>query len=248
VSDVPFEVTEIAREVVYGIRAGLTAMLEPETGLFARPGPAPDTIQRDLSSLLSSVFDRRGYQVDEFRNSVQSDISPSLASMLWQLTFLARRDLRCPVAQFGNVSVPYALTQQTKNSADIKDLVYDENSREISPLPIADVAPSEAADLMAKPLAETLALRMLTLGASRTAGNVEVSNKAHGCAILHSPHHLLAKNAFGGPSTPVFGYLSPGAYRFGIDNGGTPIWYSAREVIPPTLGAKPPHPVYLPLP
>jgi hypothetical protein len=75
-----------------------------------------------------------------------------------------------------------------------------------------------------------------------TAPNITVSNNASGWQIVSSPYYMSRTNGFGGPSTPVVGFLAPGLYRFGIMQAGPAQWHPPSWSIPANSTA------YIPLP
>lgn len=79
-------------------------------------------------------------------------------------------------------------------------------------------------------------------GSMYSVPNVTVSNTAGGWQIVSSPYYLSKTNGFGGPSTPVQGFLAPGLYRFGIMQAGPAQWHPPSWSIPAN-----PNP-YIPLP
>ncbi|WP_233847939.1 hypothetical protein [Paraburkholderia sp. HD33-4] len=57
--------------------------------------------------------------------------------------------------------------------------------------------------------------------------NVEVSNYDHGWLVFRRQQLDMERRGFGGPTYPVPGYLNPGDYFFGIENGRVTWWDTA---------------------
>jgi hypothetical protein len=102
-------------------------------------------------------------------------------------------------------------------------------------------------ELIALPLAQFVAFRILGTKAGSSMSNVEVSTITSGWQVFYTYPHVLFQNGFGGPTTPVLGYVPPGNWRFGITKSGRTKLDSTIWPIPPSLHAPTPHKVYLPL-
>jgi len=180
-----------------------------------------------------------------------SDIALSLADMHRQVDFLRNASAYCPVVRLAEAWIPFSLLHDEENPlTDLASHLVRRGEGIIEPLPFSFVRPQRVAGLMVEPLASFMSFRWIRtiFGTSSGAGNVEVSNNASGWTILYSPPHLMAHNGFGGPSTPVFGYLPPGNYHFAIKNSSSIQWDQTSWPIPPTLNAQPPHSIHVPLP
>jgi len=177
-----------------------------------------------------------------------ADVAGPLGELHWQIAALRRASLDCPVVRPGESWIPLALGSRDPWTTPSPSAAFVRRPNGvIEPLGFSVAPLDRVAHLMAPHLASFLALRTL-FGGSPVTGNVEVSNKAGGWNILHSPPHLMNHNAFGGPSSPVTNYLAPGNYHFAISSATQTIWDSATWSIPPTVHATPPHKVHVPLP
>jgi hypothetical protein len=151
---------------------------------------------------------------------------------------------RCPIVRMEGDWIPI-LTFELGSDAwegtnpfiDVKFVGAQEGERhrDAKRFDVSDALASEIPTLMERPLAHFLGARLLQ-SSSRTnsvaAPNVEVQNTQHGWEVIYSPAYLSRQNAFGGPSTPVTGYVSPGTYRFGIAKPGEVIWDQTHWNIP----------------
>lgn len=194
-------------------------------------------IEELLSSLMRNVAREGGSNI--------SDIATGLADISIQLFYLSRVGAACPVVQPSEDWIPLLLRQEA-GQTDRFSAIMVHHSGVTMPLPFALAPPDRATQLMVQPLSRFVAVRWLWGGS--TSGNVEVHNTASGWDILYSPPHVMVRNGFGGPSTPVTGNLSPGNYHFAITNSTTTTWDSTIWPIPPTLSAPTPYHVHIPLP
>lgn len=235
-SDDSGKVSRLAQRMISDLSSLLHNLVEEASFSEERQLLASRVAQR-LSSLMRDV--------GESSDASFLDIAVDLMDMALQLKALSRLGADCPVVQPSESWIPLLL-RRGRGEGKRPSSIAVHRSGETMPLPFALASPEHATQLMVPQLSRFLAFRWLS-GRS-TAGNVEVHNKAAGWDILYRPPHLMVRNGFGGPSTPVSSHLDPGNYHFAITNGTATIWDSTIWPIPPHPSAPIPHKVHVPLP
>jgi hypothetical protein len=199
----------------------------------------PPTIYQNLATAENSIISRL---LNIF--SVVQDIETDLRALSQQTFDLTRRNLPAVLVEFEGEPIPvlFSVADRSRFTGALNSANLNLNQPNVF-YSLAD--PLQAMRDVAAPLTKFLASRSTQSVPTTTTPmtpNVTVSNTAHGWQIVYSPYYVQSENGFGGPSTPVNGYLSPGRYRFGI-KGSTPAqWDGTSWRIPAQNN------VYVPLP
>jgi hypothetical protein len=169
-----------------------------------------------------------------------ADIEYDLKAITHQMYNLRYYSLGAPMADFEGDPVPILMNvvQRAHFNGTLASLGYGQ-------VPGYSIADTDfAIRSLGAPLAKFMASRsaQLPTAASGATPNVTVSNTANGWQIVYTPYYVTSENGFGGPSTPVSGYLNPGRYRFGIKQSSPAQWDTSSWSIPSQ-----PNP-YIPLP
>jgi hypothetical protein len=167
------------------------------------------------------------------------DVESILGFLSRQTLDLIRNYLPAPVTECENESIPVLFTVAERGRFDgtLTSVGYQTSAG------YSLIDPQQAMRGVAKPLGRFMAFRSTQSSATATTSNVTVSNTANGWTIVYTPIYVSSENGFGGPSTPVLGYLSPGRYRFGIKQTSPAQWDTSTSWAIPAQNS-----AYVPLP
>jgi hypothetical protein len=207
-----------------------------------------------------------------YRNPIfLDDVLPLLGRFAAQLALLDRLELLCPAVSFGPDIVPASLhvPNEQIDRDEIEVLVLLQSARpprssfirrlfqipellnEPIPLVIKSLQLDDVAKFMTEPLSRFLGFRLFWSNKSPTpppslapprTPNAEVATNENGWLVVYSPTFIHEKNGFGGPTTPVRGYLPTGTQRLGISRPNKIIWDDSSWDV--TLNNR----IYLPIP
>ena len=213
----------------------MSANLSPaETAFVQQFGSYIGDVAEDLANLTSRIASissgaenhviSRLDGIAGFARDVESD----LRDLTQQMFDFTRRQLPAPVVKFENETVPVLQSSRERIlfNGHLSSVGYDPSAGyALSP-------PADALRSIGAPLTRFLATRATQSLAASVKSNVTVSNTAHGWTIVYTPVYVASENGFGGPSTPVSGYLNPGKYRFGIKQTAAARWDTTPWSIP----------------
>ena len=159
------------------------------------------------------------------------DIEFDLHELMHQMFDLRHHGLPALTVDFEGEPVPviFNTAERSRYNGTLSSFVH-------APGPTYSIVDTDQAiRSIGAPLTKFLASRATQSAGSPvqpTVPNVTVSNKANGWQIVFSPYYVSSENGFGGPSTPVSGFLNPGRYRFGIKQSPPPQWDTNSWNIP----------------
>lgn len=221
-----------------------------ELSFINQHGPIIDSVAVDLSALYQQMSNLSYVSLITLQDNIISRIRPlasytrdveyTLRALSHQTLDLIHHRLPALVIDFQGEEIPVLFTMLERAN-------FDGSPVSLNYTPSAgyrQVDPQQGMRAVGEPLAKFLASRSTQAvpAASTNTPNVTVSNTQNGWQIVYSPYYVSTENGFGGPSTPVDGYLSPGAYRFGIKKTAPAQWDSTSWSIPSQPN------VYIPLP
>jgi hypothetical protein len=224
-----------------------------ELSFINQHGRTIDSVATDLANLYQQIQNTY-YNLLSAEDSIISRLRPLVnytRDVEYFLRALSHQTLdfeyyRLPglITVIGGDSVPVLLTpiERTQYDGTLASLNYQPNEYRL-------VDAQDAVRALSSPLAKFLAFRstqtvMMSSAPNVVVPNVEVSNNASGWLIVYCPTFMKTELGFGGPSSPVSGYLPPATYVFGIKKTGPAQW---EQVKTPWRIPQQPKP-YLPLP
>lgn len=235
----------------WGVQMQSFSLSPAELSFVSQYGQMIDDIISDLTDLHRQISITIYNNLRRSEDNIISRISPlanftqdieyDLRSIMHQMYDLRYSGLPAPIINFEGEPVPVLLTviERSKFDGTLASLGYLTSAG----YAIADT--DQAIRILSGPLTKFLAVRAMqttNTAASAQTPNVTVTNNADGWQIVYSPYYQSTEKGFGGPSSPVSGYLNPGIFRFGIKKTGLPQWDTSSWTIPTSTN------IYVPLP
>jgi hypothetical protein len=148
---------------------------------------------------------------------IEDDIENTLRLLSYQIWDLNLKGLLLPVAHVNGERIPILLEADERVSYG-GDLARVAANR--PDLQLSLVEPFEGLRAISNALTRFLSARWLWRSRGGGAGtppvNTEVANTQNGWSVVYTPIYLFQRNGFGFPTSPVYGYVIPGVYYFGV--------------------------------